>query len=582
MTLPPSRASRPALERRPVFVAALVLLVGLGFAAELRSYARPDTGFLLDAAARLLGGARLYTDIVEINPPLIVLLNVPAVVVGGGLGLSDILVYRVGCALTLLGLLALAAVWLRRTLPDERARRRLVLLLAFAYFPLAGQDFGEREHLVVACLVPFLLLGASRALRREVGRADAVVVGLLAGLALALKPHFAVVWLLVTGYLVLKRRVPPARLVPETAAVAGFLAAYGIVVVVFFPQYFGLVRLLAVPYGQFLYDSFFHLLVTGPGAALTLFALLAVLALRQHARHPEVWWLLALGTVGCFLAGAVQQKGLRYHFYPSFALATVLLGLVVTDVARPFPNWVRRVYHTLAVSVLGTLALVVAAQNAVQAAGAAHDAERDGLEELVTLVRERAAGQPVFVMSYHIGSAYPLLNYSGARAASRFGHLWILAAAYADALRADEPLRYREPAAMPPSERYLVAAVRADLTAARPRLLIVLRHARDVPTNGYRRLDYLAYFARDPAIAAALARYRLLANVGEYAVYERLPEGAAPVAEAPAPVPGTQDILTGERAGIHLRLRDPQFLMAVGIFLLVLAWAVARERRWRD
>ena len=33
-------------------------------------------------------------------------------------------------------------------------RRALILLLAFALFPLAGQDFGEREHLVLALVVP--------------------------------------------------------------------------------------------------------------------------------------------------------------------------------------------------------------------------------------------------------------------------------------------------------------------------------------------------------------------------------------------------------------------------------------------
>jgi hypothetical protein len=571
---------RPVLQYRPVFVAVLAAVIALGLTAELRSYARPDTGFLLDVAARMLAGARLYTDVVEINPPLIVVLNIPAVIISRWLGVSDILVYRAGFTLALLGLLAFAARWLGRTLPDVPARRRAVLWLAFVLFPLAGQDFGEREHLVVACLVPFLLLGVARARQLEVKRAEAIAVGLLAGLALALKPHFIVVWLLVVAYLALKRRIPPARLLPETAALAGFLAVYAASVALFFPQYFGLVRLLAVPYGRFLYDSFFHLLVTGPGAALTLFGLLAVVALHPQAKHPELWRLLALGTLGCFIAGAAQQKGLRYHFYPSFALSAVLLGFVATDVRRPFATWVRRVYHTLTVSVLASLAAVVLVQNAVQAVGAARDPERARLEDLIALVHERAAGQPIYVMSYHIGSAYPLMNYSGARSASRFGQLWILAADYADALQADRPLRYRDPPEMPASERYLVESVRTDLVAGRPRLLLVLRHARDVPENGYRRLNYVAYFARDRRIAAVFDRYRFVANVGEYSVYERLPDGSAPAAQPPSPASGTQDILTGESGGLHLRLRDPSFVLAIGTFLVALAWAIARERRW--
>jgi hypothetical protein len=72
-------ARRSPLERRSVFVVVLAFLLGFSLAAEFTSYARPDTGFLLDAAARVLDGARLYVDVVEINPPLIIALNMVAV-----------------------------------------------------------------------------------------------------------------------------------------------------------------------------------------------------------------------------------------------------------------------------------------------------------------------------------------------------------------------------------------------------------------------------------------------------------------------------------------------------------------------
>ena len=68
-------------------------------------------------------------------------------------------------------------------------------------------------------------------------------------------------------------------------------------------------------------------------------------------------------------------------------------------------------------------------------------------------------------MSYHLRSAYPLINYSGASSASRFPHLWILAAEYREALGSEEPLRYHEQREMRPVERYLNRAVLEDLSA---------------------------------------------------------------------------------------------------------------------
>ena len=346
-------------ERRLPFVLAIVFLVGISLAAEFRSYASADTGFLLDAAGRVLDGARLYVDVVEINPPLIIALNVAVVWAARLLHLPEILLYRIVFTVALLGSLWLSAVLLRSVLLLEvRARRLLLLALAFVLFPLAQSDFGEREHLALALLVPFVLVAAARLAGRQITEARAFSIGLLAGSAFALKPHFLILWPLFEVLLRTRGRVPPRALLPESVAVAAFVVGYVALIAVVAPAYFELVRLLAVPYSRFLYDPFYRLLVTGPGAVLTLFALLAFIALRPHARHPALWTTVAMATAGCLVAGAAQQKGLRYHFYPALGLATLTLALVQVDSFAPTHSRVRAVYRAL---VAGVLAATVAA-----------------------------------------------------------------------------------------------------------------------------------------------------------------------------------------------------------------------------
>ncbi len=537
---------RPAVTPAAL-VAVGVLAVALGLAAECRTWARPDTGFLLDAAARMLAGQRLYVDVVEINPPLIIALNLPAVLAGRLLGISAIAAYRTEVAIAVLALLMAARPLLRRLLPDEPVTRAgLGVGAAFALFPLTGQDYGEREHLVLALLLPYLLLAALRAERSPLRAPWAAGIGLLAGIAFALKPHFLVLWLAIEAWLIFDRRVRAWPPPPETLASAIFIVGYAVAVLVFSPAYLRLVALLAGPYSRFLYDPFLHLLVTGPGVPFTAFALLAWAVLRKYARHPALWDAAALAAVACLVAGAAQQKGLRYHFYPSFALATMLLALAALDVRRP-EALARRLYRAAAVlALLGTV-VVVGVQNAALALGRAGGSEESQLEQLIALVRSRAPGQPVFVFSYHIGSTYPLINYSGAHSASRFPQLWILAAEYLEALHRPEPLRFRTPAEMSPSERYLNQAVREDLETQRPRLLIVYRAARDRPQNGYRRLDYVAYFSRDPGIARVFSHYQRIARTGDYDVFERVPDGVAHTGPPMVPERPTQDILPVQR-----------------------------------
>jgi hypothetical protein len=548
------------------FSLALSLLLGISLVTEFRSYVRPDTGFLLDAAGRVLDGARLYVDVVEINPPLIVALNALAVLAARAMGLSDILVYRVGFTAVLLALLWLSARWLRRVLPlDSRLRGVLVLVLAFVLFPLAGPDYGQREHLVLALLVPYLLLGTARSMGLDVTRREAVSVGVLAGVAFALKPHFLLVWLAVEALLRGSRRVSPRALLPETVAVTCVLGTYLILIALLTPEYFGLVRMLAGPYSRYLHDPFWRLLVTGPGALLALFALLAWLALRAGAGKPALWRLTAVAAAACLVAGAAQQKGLRYHFYPAFGLATLLLGLVVFDLGLPIRDRIRLIYRRLTVAVLAAWVAVVFLGQAASALGRVENAGEDEFEELVRVVHAHAANENVFVMSYHIRSAYPLINYSGARSASRFPHLWILASEYLDALKREQPLRYHDASEMGPSERFLNCAVREDLRR-RPKLLLVFRNARDVVGNGYRRLDYVAYFGRDPEIDGILQEYQLIAQTGDYLIYQWT-AGARRTGPAPAATPGTQDVISIGDGGKPLRVGDPWLVLGVVVFV---------------
>jgi len=567
--------------RRAFFPVALALLITLGLAAEFRSYAGADTGFLLDEAARVLDGARLYVDLVDMNPPLIVLLNMAAVLFARALGIPGILTYRLGFTALLLAALLLAAWLLRRLFPAEVAlRRSIVLLVAFVLFNLPGQDFGEREHLLLALVLPYLLLAAARALRGDVPAPAALLIGALAAVGFALKPPFALLWLAIESYIRLTGRLTWRKLLPETWAIAGFLTLHAFAVLLWAPGYLRLVRLLAGPYTRFLYDPFWHVLVTGPGALLTLFALLAFAALRRQVRHRELAAVFALGALACLVAGASQQKGLSYHLYPAVALGAIVLGLLAWDAGDSPRDRVRSVYRLLAAGVFAALVVVACARNAAAAARLGPNPQQAEFERLAAVVRARAAGEGVYTMSYHIGSAYPLINYGGARSASRFAQLWILPAAYMDQLRGSRPLRYHAPGEMGPSERFLNQAVLEDLRDEHPKLLVVLKHARDLPANGFRRLDYVAYFSRDPRIARLLDRFQLVAEVGDFLVYEWVPDGVERTGPAPAVRPGTQDVIVTHRADEPLRLGDPTFLLAVLAFAIgaTLAWFAERGR----
>ena len=573
-------SARSSLERQGIFVAGAGLLVVLGLAAQFRSYVSPDTGFLLDEAARALRGSRLYVDLFDMNPPMTVVLNMAAVLFAWRFEVSEILAYRLGCTVVLLAALLLASLLLRRLLPGEPVlRRAIVVVLAFDLFILVGHDFGEREHLLLALIVPYVLLAAARGVSCRLSMSLALLVGALAASAFAIKPHFVLLWLAVEGYVRLTGRVPWGKLLPETFMILGFLSLYTLAVVIWSPGYLQIAWRFAGTYTEFLYVPFWQLMVRGPGALLTLFTVLAFAAARRHARHPELLDAFALASVVCLVAGAAQQKGFSYHFYPSRALSLVVLGILVFDCGLPARDWVGRVYRVITISLLATVGVVGCVRSAAAALRPVLDLEQQHMQELLPLVRARAAGQPIYVMSYNISSAYPLINYAGAHSASRFPQLWMFPAVYMEQLKSSRPLRYHSPDQMSSTERYLNQAVFEDLRDHRPKLLIILQHARDLPKNGFRRLNYVAYFSRDPRIARILERYQLVTGLGGYLIYERLPGGAERTGPPPRVQPGILDVAQGPNVGsVPAPIRDPGFRLALLVFVVGVIFASLTER----
>jgi len=559
-------------------------VAALGLAAELARPATADMGFFLYAARRVLGGARLYRDVVEINPPLIIALNLPVVLLSRATGLSEFLLYRLGTAL-FVGILLLysSRLILRYVLPADPARaRHLVLLLCFALFALPRIDFGQREHFVLALLLPYLLLVVGESAGQRPPPGEAAVIGILAGAAIGLKPHFALVCAVLEAF----RRVHSApterwRPTPELAGVLGFLAVYGVAVFWLTPDYLTVVSLLGAGYTQYMREPFVDLLVLGPGAPLVGFVLLALLVLRRRMRTPALAALLAWTTVACFLAAAAQGKNFRYHFYPALALAFVLLGLVAADAPAAAQRLSERIYGRASQALLATIVVVVLGWALLEVAGgdAAERRQRAELAELVRAVRAGAGGRAVGVLSYTMESSFPLVNYAGVELASRFPCMWPLAVSYWDPIEAGGPLRYHAVGEMAPVERYFLNAVREDLTTAQPKLLLVLRPARDDAVNGQRRLHYVQYFGRDPELAALLAQYRLADRQGEYLLYERRQVGAASADPPPSAAPGTQDVIRTGLKDVRLGRLDRESVVGLTLFAACWVLMAATDRR---
>src|SRR5690606_28380131 len=127
-------------------------------------------------------------------------------------------------------------------------RATLTALIAFALFVLPRLDWGEREHLTLALVLPYILFSINYLRRDRVLQAlplpATLFLGLTAAVGIALKPQFVLLWFAREGLVFRRAR----RLSNEGTVVAAAGLCYILAVAVLAPEYFSVVGDLGSAY----------------------------------------------------------------------------------------------------------------------------------------------------------------------------------------------------------------------------------------------------------------------------------------------------------------------------------------------
>jgi hypothetical protein len=445
----------------------------------------PDHGYQFYVAARVLDGARLYVDVAaaEAHPPLITWIAMALEALGRMVGIRALTLFPiVVCAASAA---SLYAVW--RIGP--RSGFVLAALVA-ALLSLVGPHFGQGEHLALILALPYLFASAASVSSgaRQFPLATRVGLAIAAGIGLSLKPHFALVWLGVEVYLATIRGIK-SLVRAESVIILSIFVLYVVLTALITPDYFTILRWVLPLYARFAPVPVQYLILDKRTLVF-----IAGLAAGWVARRDVEWRrlsdVLSIASAAMYVTMLIEAKGFGYHWYPVIALSIALFALAL----RPYVARVPLLIPAIAVASIIWMNVQVerTTQLLVKPPGF--------LPEMVAVTDRYAKGGSILALSHTLAVAFPLVNLTGVRWDSPYGHLWMIPAIYQDSLGEQGHWRWLE--------KQMLDRLWNEIQTNDPGLIIVQN-------------NMMPYFQQDPRFRDRFARSRMLGTVGFYILLGR-------------------------------------------------------------
>ena len=474
-----------------------------------------DVAAVLDFSRRWLAGERLYIDLLDVNPPLIYLLNLVPAALARWTVLTPVEAL-LGCLLGYAGLLW----WMADALRAGRAEGMVEAAVLTTTLPLllvmAGSDFGQRDVMMGMAAIPYALLAARRIEGPAVPWRLALAVTVVAALAFALKPYFLAVPLLVEALVARRLGLARWRRDPVPWVMGLVWLAYLLVVLAAFPVYWEQVLPFAWQiYGSIHGPGFWGVLGTDVMGAAAFLMLAMPLALRREA--GALGQALAAAALGAFLAAWIQHKGWTYHVMPVSILGCGALAVTAArwmDRALPATRARATAPMLAAIAAFAIMGYALRGGETPWRQTAFHG-ETPG--RLADWLRQNAFGADVLALSPDLFPLQPALTYAEAHQHLHAMSIWPVQGAYRICPPGEEP--YREPHRMGAVEFAFYHRTAEEFALAPPRALVVTRHA-NMPACG-ERFDLLQYFLRHPLFAEAFMRYRPAGEIDGHRLFLR-------------------------------------------------------------
>lgn len=505
-------------------IAGLIIFPLLSVAALISIFFSPvdhDVSWYLYAADRMLDGAKLYVDIVDLNPPLIYYLSIPSAWLARVNNWSPICLLRINVLALICISLFLCRQAIGQLIVNDTIRLSILVSLFFIMFPFATDVFGQREHITFILLLPYVFNAALRMRETKPGVGHIIIISIAAGLAFAIKPHFFIAFIAIETYLACRTNFF-ACAKPYPVIIVTILLSYWLTVVLYFPAYVDLI-IATKPLYDFYETKPLSQLLQLPSVHICILAYIAFIVTCRTGPYKQITGVLFVFSASFFLIAFIQKREWYYHFYPALAFASLVLILIIINLlnAHSKHHWLQWFRNFCLCSVIVLLfsikapCIVPPLKNFIYS----RKILSGWTGSLAKIIKTHANNKNILLLSTEVQPAFPLIHYCDVDWSLRFNCLWFLPGFYKQAIPGGDVL-YHTPSQMSATEQFFFDAVIQDFEKYPPNMVIV-HQGIEKQGFGNTKFDFIEYYLQDDRFVILWNNYLLFDIVGEYAIYNR-------------------------------------------------------------
>ena len=211
---------------------------------------------------------------------------------------------------------------------------------------------GQREHLTLILIMPYMAMAAIRLSKLQVLTFEATLVGIIGGIGIAIKPHFLIVPVFVE--LVVYYFSRKISHIWRLEVIGGFFTifAYWCIVLIFSPFYILEIVPLLMKSRWGWDKTYLYLIISGGVSIMPLF-IVAILARKFKDLYLAYIFVAAgLGFSACYF---IQRQGFAYHKLPIMILSLLSLVIIFGKIA----SLSRRKHKDIQISYIIVAALMI-------------------------------------------------------------------------------------------------------------------------------------------------------------------------------------------------------------------------------